>query len=643
LYHFCITKHDHTATGFRFNNSHFYSGSFYLIKRRHKMKNKSIFLLLVLLLGIGLIACSSAGDGGEETAEVLPAATVVTEAPDGSDSAEGVESQAGETANEEASETAVVPTIEAIEESEVVESSSDNSEEPMQAESGTVNFPISCNAEAQAEFNHGLTMLHSFSFPPAVKSFTAVAEADPTCGMAYWGLAMTYLNIPWSPTPPDSLALGQTAVEQALALGAPTEREQAYINAIATFYKDADTLDHGERALAYEAALEQLATDFPEDPEAQIFYALSLLITASPTDKTYANPSRATEILEPIFATQPDHPGVAHYLVHSHDYPDLAAEGLEAALEFAAIAPAAPHALHMPSHIFTRLGYWQDSIDTNMAGAAAANAALAADSEPGTAFEPALHAMDYMMYAYLQLAQDSAAQALVDEISAIKQATGGFGSAYALSAIPARYVLERGAWAEAAALSLHPAGFAWENFPQAEATIVFARGLSAARLGDVEAANQEVAQLEALQEALTAVNQGYWAGQVAIQIEEIRAWAALAEGDTDKALAAMRQAAEMEAATEKHPVTPGPILPANELLGEMLLELDNSAEALAAFETSLQEDPHRFRGVYGAARAAELAGDTVKAEAYYSQLMELGGTADSERPEVVQAQEFLSQ
>jgi tetratricopeptide (TPR) repeat protein len=589
------------------------------------MKNKSLFLLVVLLLGMFLVACASGGDvGGETVAE--PAATTAataasTGASDEAESSEPVESH----------------------ESEAAPSSSGDSEEHMPEELGTVDFPISCTAEAHAEFNHGLAALHSFWFPPASESFATAAELDPTCAMAYWGLAMTHLGIPWSPTPPDSLALGQAAVDEALALGAPTEREQAYINAIAMFYKDADTLDHGPRALAYEAAMEQLAQDFPDDTEAQIFYALALLITASPTDKSYANPLRAIEIMEPIFAEQPDHPGTAHYLVHGHDYPDLAAGGVEAALRFAEIAPAAPHALHMPSHIFTRLGYWQDSIATNMAGAAAANAALAPSSEPGTAFEPALHAMDYMMYGYLQLARDEAAKALVDEISAIKQATGGLGSAYALSAIPARYVLERGAWAEAAALTLYPPEFAWENFPQAEATIVFARGLSAARLGDVEAANQAVERMQALQEALTTANEGYWAGQVAIQIEEVAAWNALAEGNADEALATMRHAAELEAATEKHPVTPGPILPAYELLGELLLELDNPAEALAAFETSLQEDPNRFRGVYGAARAAELAGDTAKAEAYYSQLVELAATADGERPEVTQAQEFLSQ
>jgi tetratricopeptide (TPR) repeat protein len=284
----------------------------------------------------------------------------------------------------------------------------------------------------------------------------------------------------------------------------------------------------------------------------------------------------------------------------------------------------------MPSHIFTRRGYWQESIATNQASAEATKG-------------PALHAMDYMMYGHLQLAHDEAAKALVAELKAIKQAPGGLGSAYALAAMPARYVLERGAWAEGAALALHPAEFAWEKFPQAEAVLVFARGLSAARRNDIPEAGEALAHLQTLQEALLAQNQAYWAGQVGIQREEMVAWMALAEGHDDQALTAMRHAVELEAATEKHPVTPGPILPAYELLGELLLELDHPAEALQAFEASLQEDPQRFRGLYGAAQAAELAGDTAKAKAFYTELTNMVTTADSERPEVAQAQAFLAQ
>lgn len=511
------------------------------------------------------------------------------------------------------------------------------------AELGTVDFPIACTPEAQAEFNHGLALLHSFFFPPAIQSFEKVIELDATCAMPYWGIAMSRLGIPWSPTPSDALVAGQEAVDAALALGGKTPREQAYIEAIAAFYQDHATQDHGTRARAYEAAMAQLVTDFPDDSEAQIFYALALNITASPTDKSYANQTKARAILEPLMATYPHHPGVIHYLIHTNDYPSLAAQGLEAAERYAAIAPAAPHALHMPSHIFTRLGYWQESIETNRASAEVAQASLPADAAPGTAVEQALHDKDYMMYGYLQLAQDHAAKALVDEVSAVKQATGGFTAAYALAAMPARYVLERGAWDEAAALTLNPPAFAWERFPQAEAVLVFARGLGAARSGDVAAANQEMAQLHALHDALVAANDGYWSGQVAIQITEVAAWIALAEGKHEEALTLMQEAAAAEDLTEKHPVTPGPLKPAHELLGELLLEVGDPAAALAAFERSQAIEPNRFMGWYGAARAAELAGDDAKAYHYYEQLVALAANADSERAELMAAQAFLAQ
>ncbi len=509
---------------------------------------------------------------------------------------------------------------------------------------GTVDFSISCTAEAQAEFNHGLAMLHSFWFGPAIQSFTQVAELDPTCGMGYWGVAMSQIGIPWSPTPAQAMAAGAVAAEQAIAVGAQTPREQAYIAAIGAFYKDADTLEHPTRALAYEAAMAQLVQDYPDDTEAQIFYALALNMTASPTDKRYTNQRKAIDILEPIFQEQPNHPGVAHYLIHSNDYPALAAEGIEAALRYAEIAPSAPHALHMPSHIFTRLGYWQESIETNQASAAAAKADLAASHEPGTGFVDALHAMDYMMYGYLQLAQDRAAATLLEELAVLEQVDAeNLGSAYALAAMPARYVLERGAWAEAATLTLYLPEFAWDRFPQAEAVLVFARGLGAARAGDVAAAHQEIDRLGMLQAAMEATNQGYWAEQIGIQIEEITAWVALAEGNGEEALTRMRQAVTREDATEKHPVTPGPIKPAHELLGELLLELGDPAAALAEFEVSQEIEPNRFMGLYGAAHAAELAGDTEKAHSYYEQLVALGAQADSERPELAAAQTFLAQ
>lgn len=507
---------------------------------------------------------------------------------------------------------------------------------------GTVDFPVSCTEEAQAEFNRGVALLHSFWFSMAVRSFKVVNRLDPTCAMAHWGVAMSMLGIPWSPTPEAALLDGQMAVDAAVALGGETAREQAYIDAIAAFYQDFETLDHGTRAQSYEKAMAQLVGDHPEDTEAQAFYALSLLITASPGDKSYANQVQAQELLEPLFQAQPNHPGAAHYLIHSNDYPPLAAGGLDAAYAYAPIAPAAPHVQHMPSHIFTRLGSWQESIDSNRASLEAVKAELPADYPSNHMVNAAMHASDYMMYGYLQLAQDDAAKALLDEIAAIEQAEGSFGSAYALAAIPARYALERGAWEDTADLTLHPASFPWERFPQAEAIVNFARGLGAARAGNVEMARAELTQLQTLHETLVEANNGYWADQVEIQSRMIEAWVALAEEQPDEALALMQEAVALEELTEKHPVTPGLVKPTYELLGEMLLELDRPAEALDAFETLLVDDPRRYRGIFGAAHAAELAGDMTKAKSYYSELMDLVATGDGQRAEIEHAQAFLA-
>jgi tetratricopeptide (TPR) repeat protein len=514
----------------------------------------------------------------------------------------------------------------------------------MPTELGTVEFTVSCTPEAQAEFNHAMTLLHSFEFASAIEVFSSVAELDPSCAMAHWGVAMSLVEPLWAPPTPEKLAKGWAAVEQARAVGAQTPREAAYIEAIAAFYTDSDTLDHRTRMVAYEQAMAQLVQDYPDDTEAQIFYALALLATAQPTDKTYANQRKAVEILEPIYAAQPDHPGVAHYLIHSNDYPALAGQGVDAALRYASIAPAAPHALHMPSHIFTRIGHWQESIDTNIASANAAKARLPESGGQTISSGSALHAMDYMAYGYLQLGQDGAAKALLDEINTIEKVpVEELSAAYALAAIPARYVLERGQWVEATALSVNPQALTWERFPQAEATLVFARGLSAARAGDADAARQEVERLQVLHEALVTMKQDYWAGQVEIQSREVEAWIALAEGRNDEALALMREAVALEAATEKHPVTPGPIAPAHELLGEMLLTLEQPAEALAEFETSLETEPNRFRSIYGAARAAELAGEMETARSHYEELIALGAQADGERAELAEAEAFLAQ
>ncbi len=497
---------------------------------------------------------------------------------------------------------------------------------------GKVSFPTSCNAEVQAEFDRAIAALHSFYHTASLNALAGVLQKDPGCAMAYWGIGMNALGNPFAwPPSAKGLADGWAAVEKAKAAGAKTQRERDYIAALEVFYKDAATVEHRARALAYLQAMERLSQRYPDDREAAIFYALALNATALPTDKTYANQLKAAAILEKVFAEQPQHPGVAHYLIHSYDYPPIAEKGVGAARRYAGIAPAAPHALHMPSHIFTRRGYWQESVESNRASAAAAQDHF-----------NQLHAMDYLTYAYLQMAQDQAAKRVLDDMNAIQKInTEHFVAGFALATIPSRYALERGRWSEAASLTLFGKEFPWGRFPQSEAQLVFARGLGAARSGNAAAARQDVDRLQVLRDALAAAKNGYWAEQVDIQQRMLAAWIARAEGKKDDALALMRSAADREDATEKHPVTPGPLVPARELLGEMLLESNEPAQALKEFEASMRVEPNRFRGVLGAARAAELAGDRTKARTYYSQLVILGEKADSERPEIRQAKTFL--
>jgi hypothetical protein len=499
---------------------------------------------------------------------------------------------------------------------------------------GQVHFRVACSADVQQEFDRAVALLHSFAFDPSAKAFAAVVQKDPSCGMAHWGVAMTRLGNPFNwPPAPQAIQEGWAAVEKAKAAGGKTPREQDYIAAIELLYKDAEKIDHRTRAIAYERAMEQLSRMHPDDREAAIFYALALNATALPTDKTYANQLKAAEILEPIFAEQPNHPGVAHYLIHSYDYPPIAHRGLAAARRYASIAPAAPHALHMPAHIFTRRGFWQESIDANRASAASTKS-----------HREKLHAMDYMEYAYLQLAQDQEAKRVLNDMNALEKINvEHFVSAYALAAIPARYALERRQWAEAAALTLPHSDFPWHRFPQSEAVLVFARALGAARSGDVEAARKDLTRLQELRDALAAAKLGYWQEQVEIQHQVVTAWVTLAQGQGDDAIQILRTAADRENATEKATVTPGPIVPARELLGEMLLAENESQQALQAFEASMQIEPNRFWGLYGAARAAELAGDRDKARTFYAQLLALAERADGERPELAATRAFLAQ
>lgn len=508
---------------------------------------------------------------------------------------------------------------------------------------GEVNFLVSCNAAAQKEFNRAMALFHSFWFEPSKKSFVRVLEHDPECGMAHWGIAIMSMGNPlaWPPNP-NALKAGATAMVEARRVGAKSERERDYIAALGAFFKDWETTEHRSRAVAFEKAMEGVAARYPQDDEAQILYALLLNVTAMPTDKTFANQLKAAGILEPLFKKYPNHPGVAHYLVHTFDYSELAEKGLPAARAYAAIAPSVPHALHMPSHIFSRVGLWRKMVEGNRASYLAAKAELK-QTTLGVGTYDALHAMDYMVFGHLQQAQDKAAKGLVDEVAAIRKVNvENFVAAYAFAAIAARYAVERGDWKQAAALKLSPSDLAWDKFPQAEAILVFARGLGAARSGDVATARKDVDRLQALKETMTAVKIGYWASQTAFQITTINAWIALAERRHDDAVQLMRAAAEAEEASDKHPVTPGNIVPSRELLGEMLLTLKQPAQAFAEFERSLKRDPNRFRGTYGAARAAEVSGNRQAARDYYAKLQSLTAHRDSERRELVHAKALLT-
>ena len=465
--------------------------------------------------------------------------------------------------------------------------------------------------------------------------------------MGYWGIAMSNYHPIWVPPNAAELQKGSAAIEKAKSVGARTGRERDYIAAIEVFYKVADKLDHRTRTFAYSESMERLYRRHPSDREAGIFYALALIAKGMmANDQSYANEKKAAWILNRVLAREPQHPGVAHYLIHSYDYPALAHLALTAARSYAKIAPASAHAQHMPSHIFTRLGLWQEAIRSNLDAKAAAKAYAARNHMPG-AWDEQLHAMDYLAYAYLQGAQDKQAQGVFDELNKIQRAEPeNFKVAYAFTAIPARYALERRQWNEAAKLTLHPGtlgAFPWQRFRWAEAHIHFARAIGAARTGDTASARPEVEKLAAIRQALVEVKGDYdWTTQVEIEHRVASAWLAHAEGKHEESLRLMRAAAELDDATEKHPVTPGTLLPAREQLGELLLELKQPAAALQEFETSLRSAPNRFNGLYGAARAARLAADQKRAKTYYGKLMALCHQADSIRPEIEEAKAFLA-
>lgn len=490
---------------------------------------------------------------------------------------------------------------------------------------GSVTFPVSCAPEVQEGFAGAVAMLHSFWFAEADAAFREVLAADPDCAMAHWGRAMTAWGNPMARGAPtaENVAIAREALAEARGLaGSLTPRELGWLRAAEALYDEANGAHHLERMAAHEAVLAELLEAHPDDPEVVFFYGRAVVANARPDDLTFARQLHAAEVMEPFMSDHPDHPGLTHYLIHAFDAPPIAEHGLEAARRYAEIAPAAPHALHMPSHIFTRLGHWQASIETNARSAAA---------EPNP--DAAVHPMDYMVYAHLQLGQDRAAGDVVARARTIDDAWYAGVLGYNFAAMHARYALERNRWREALELPVPPSAPAY-----VVAVTRFARALGAARSGEIEVADIELAALAALRESLEVGGDAYWATVVEAQRLSAQAWVLLARGDTEGAVATARAAAELEESVEKHPVTPGPLLPARELLGDLLLELDRPAEARAAYEATLSREPRRARAIHGAARAAEAAGDAAGARAHFAELLELLADADPDRPDLRAAQ-----
>lgn len=512
---------------------------------------------------------------------------------------------------------------------------------------GQLTFESSCSPAAHMALVQGLEWLHSFEYARAEKQFSAAAAADPGCGIAHWGVAMSYYHPLWAAPTPTELQKGMAAIAQARSVGARSQRESDYIAALQTFYGGAPGVDHKTRVLAYSDAMAVLHRKYPADHEAALFYALSLIAAGTiQRDPTFAREKQAGAIINEVLAAEPDHPGVWHYMIHSFDYPALARLALPAARRYASVAPDSAHAQHMPSHIFTRLGLWDESIKSNQAAEASAVEYERSSGMAGV-WDQQLHAMDYLAYAYLQTGRDADLAALVDRLNRIRQADPPSPTvAYAVTAIPARAVLERRQWSDAAKLEL-PDGLrnlqALANHKWAIGNIHFARAVGAARSGDLSEARAEIAQLTALERALVVAPGEYdWRKQIAIERQIAEAWLVKGEHRDTDAERIMRAAADLDDATEKHPVTPGAILPAREQLGELLLELNRPADALREYEASLTRAPRRLAGLYGAARAAQRTGKNDTARRYYVGLVDMTKTGDRGLAEVKEAKAFAA-
>jgi len=492
---------------------------------------------------------------------------------------------------------------------------------------GRVSFPTSCDPKVQAEFERGVAMIHSYWFTIARRTFERVLQQDPDCAMAHWGVAMDILgNILVGPPSRENADAAWAELEKARAIGAKTEREREWIDALSAYYRDHGKTEVDARLAAYKAAMERMVQRYPDDYEAQVFYALSLQAAASKADTTYSDQLKSVAILERLYDQNPQHPGVTHFIIHGYDFAPIAEKGIAAARRYAGIAPAVPHARHMPSHIYSMVGLWEESIASN---------ASAIEIQPDY-----YHAADFSVYAHLQLAQDAKAKALTDK--SIATADRGdrpitFVNFTAKNAMPARYVLERADWAGAAALPLKQS-----QYPQADSLTHFTRGLGMARSGDLAGAKAEIEAIKGLRAMLEKANQSYWADRSEEQILAISAWVALKEGARDQALKLMRAAADGEDGSVKHVAMENRLYPFRELLAELLLEAGQPAAALNEFETALKATPNRYRALLGVARAANATGDRQKASELYGKLLNIAKNADSERPETVEAKTFLA-
>ena len=512
---------------------------------------------------------------------------------------------------------------------------------PEEKQFGAVGFRIEGSKEVQQEFDLGVALLHSFEYDEAEKVFAKVIDMDPGCAMAYWGVAMSNYHPLWAPPTAAELEKGAKAVAIAKSISKKSKYESAYINAIAQFYDDRENVDHRTRAQRFQKSMEQLYTDFPNEKEAAIFYSLALTATADPTDKTFKNQKKAGEILNALYPGQPNHPGVVHYIIHTYDNPELAQFALPAARKYASVAPSSAHALHMPSHVFTRLGLWDECINSNIASVSSAQCYASAAGIKGH-WDEELHGLDYLTYAYLQKGDNKRAKQQVDYLKSINEVQPfNFKVAYAFASIPSRYVLENRLWNEAANLQSHKANIPWTNFPWQKAIIHFTRLMGNVNIDKLDSAKSELRHLEEIHEGFVKQKDPYNINQLQIQLNAGKAWILFKEGQNEEAIRLMTMAADKEDATDKLPVTPGEIIPARELLGDMLLQMGKTGQALQAYEADLKKQLNRFNGLYGAARAAELSNNPDKAILYYQQLVTIAGPGSQDRPELEKARQYL--